>query len=156
MGGKYYDSDRFGSSGGGGSHYSSSILQANKFNTIHNVNKRNKGLGGGGVGLGGGVGGGAGDLGPDRGLLDLGSGRGGAGGSGGQFINDAQSHYRNRDYNNGGPSVNFHMSTLGRSSMRNSGKGNSSSPGDGNGGEGTQQVVDSAYGTTRSVKKVYL
>ncbi|XP_040580501.1 semaphorin-1A [Lepeophtheirus salmonis] len=131
-GGKYYDGDRFGSS-----HYSSSLLQPNKFNTIHSsVSKRNKAhndslmLGGGG-GVGGGL----------------------------HFINDppgvpATLFNAGNRRENIGPNVNFQMSTLGRSSMRNNGK--SSVNGDSSNDGSQPQVVDSAYGTTRSVKKVYL
>ena len=163
---------------GGGSHYSSSLLQgASKFNTIHSsVNKRNNhgghhpsnaGLmalnhyesagpptsGRGAIPVGGGL------------PLNLGGGPGPPSG-------------------NGGNGTAYHMSTLGRSSSVRGPRdplipcsGSSSSGGSGGNGLGgggllaggppglggsglknpqASKVVDSAYGTTRSSKKVYL
>ena len=140
-----------GIGGGGGpersgSHYSSSLLMqggANKFNTIHSsVNKRNNSAG---MALNH----------YERDGPPLGSGIGPSGLVGG---------------NNGQA---YHMSTLGRSSsvkgprdplLPNS--SGSSSAGSGSGNpillknlpttSSAAKVVDSAYGTTRSSKKVYL
>lgn len=113
------------------SHYSSSLLSGpNKFNTIHSsVNKRN-----------------------NQAALAL-------------------NHYESARFgaqpemgNNGA----YHLSTLGRSSsVRTAGRdpllptSSQSSTGSGQSGQGlknpqTAKVVDSAYGTTRSSKKVYL
>ncbi|CAB4059717.1 SEMA6 [Lepeophtheirus salmonis] len=131
-GGKYYDGDRFGSS-----HYSSSLLQPNKFNTIHSsVSKRNKAhndslmLGGGG-GVGGGL----------------------------HFINDPpgvpatlfNAGNRREILDLMSISKCLHWDVL---PCENNGK--SSVNGDSSNDGSQPQVVDSAYGTTRSVKKVYL
>jgi hypothetical protein len=129
-----------GVGGSGGSHYSSSLLMqgsANKFNTIHSsVNKRNNHTSGANL------------LnhyesaGPPRGL------------PGGHPV--------------GGNGNAYHLSTLGRSSsvrgardpllMPSSGSSSAGSGGSGMGLKNSQaaKVVDSAYGTTRSSKKVYL
>ena len=151
---------------GGGSHYSSSLLQgASKFNTIHSsVNKRNNHHNN-----------------PNSGLMALNhyesagppSGRplpGGPLGLGGPGPPSGS----------GGNGTAYHMSTLGRSSsvrgprdplIPSSGSSSSGSGGNGlsgglSGGPGlggsglknpqASKVVDSAYGTTRSSKKVYL
>ena len=154
---------------GGGSHYSSSLLQgASKFNTIHSsVNKRNNHHNN-----------------PNSGLMALNhyesagppSGRVAPGGGipllgGGPGLPPS---------GNGGNGTAYHMSTLGRSSsvrgpnrdplIPSSGSSSSGSGGNGlaggllAGGGGSSglknpqasKVVDSAYGTTRSSKKVYL
>eukprot|EP00096_Caligus_rogercresseyi_P008854 TRINITY_DN2875_c0_g2_i2.p1 TRINITY_DN2875_c0_g2~~TRINITY_DN2875_c0_g2_i2.p1 ORF type:complete len:852 (-),score=235.20 TRINITY_DN2875_c0_g2_i2:775-3330(-) len=131
-GGKYYD---------GSSHYSSSLLQPNKFNTIHSsVSKRGT----------------KGNLHPHADGSSL------LAGGGLHFINEppastlfnnaSSNNHRGRNVAAAEPGVNFQMSTLGRSSMRNNGKTDSSGLLE----SGQPQVVDSAYGTTRSVKKVYL
>ena len=151
---------------GGGSHYSSSLLQgASKFNTIHSsVNKRNNHHNN-----------------PNSGLMALNhyesagppSGRplpGGPLGLGGPGPPSGS----------GGNGTAYHMSTLGRSSsvrgpnrdplIPSSGSSSSGSGGNGlaggllAGGGGSSglknpqasKVVDSAYGTNRSSKKVYL
>lgn len=129
----------------GGSHYSSSLLGggANKFNTIHSsVNKRNN-AGGGGPGSG-----------AFMALNHYESA--GPPGLGGSRLTDS----------GGNGSASYHLSTLGRSSsvrgardplMPSSGSSSAGS-GSGSGLKHPQaaKVVDSAYGTTRSSKKVYL
>ena len=130
-----------GSSGlmGQGSHYSSSLLNnpvASKFNTIHSsVNK--------------------------------------------QRNNPLSNHYESAVNRNIGGNGSYHLSTLSRSSSVRGGNGGNGTPGSNSGGARdpllpssgsssagsgsavqkmpqTAKVVDSAYGTTRSSKKVYL
>ena len=141
-----------GSSSGQGSHYSSSLLSGpNKFNTIHSsVNKRNNASAGHAAmalnhyesaGPMGGLGGG-----PRGGPLDPGGPSGG----------------------NGNVAA-YHLSTLGRSSSvrgardpllptssGSSSTGSAQSAQSGLKNPQSAKVVDSAYGTTRSSKKVYL
>lgn len=131
---------RYVGSGGGGSgstHYSSSLLMQqggpSKFNTIHSsVNKR--------IGSGG-----------NLGMMAM-----------NHYDSNAVAANRIPGGNNG----TYHMSTLGRtSSVRGPrdpllpASSSAASSSGGSGGSGSNQaskVVDSAYGTTRSSKKVYL
>ena len=123
-----------GGSGSQGSHYSSSLLNnPSKFNTIHSsVNKRN---------------------------------------------HNPLNHYESAVNRNIGGNGSYHLSTLSRSSSVRGGQGGNGSnsggardpllPSSGSSSAGsgsavvqklpqTAKVVDSAYGTTRSSKKVYL